>query len=64
MAKPISEFILDELKDWKTNLHNGNPAYKVNQDRLNFLYKAHDKCGRDHVISETEVKLCKLYPLI
>ena len=64
MAKPIGEFIVDECRSWSRCIDKRDKAYKVHQDRLNFLYKAHATCGRDRVISETEVKLCKLYPLI
>ena len=60
--KTVNEHMRDQI--CAVNNLYGTKKYKTHQKRLNFLYKAHDKCGRDHVISETEVKLCKLYPLI
>ena len=63
MLKPVNEFMLEELKQWKDNVVHCREAYKVNQDRLNFIYKVINKCGRDHLISKGEVERCKLNPI-
>ena len=63
MPKPIGEFIVDECRKWSRCIDKHDKAYKVHQDRLNFLYKAHARCGRDHLITIAEVKRCRLDPI-
>ena len=63
MKRPINEFMLEELKQWKDNVVHCRQAYKVNQDRLNFIYKVINKRGRDHMITKGEIKRCKLDPI-
>ena len=60
MLKPVNEFMLEELKQWKDNVVHCREAYKVNQDRLNFIYKVINKHGRDHLISKGEIGRRKL----
>lgn len=65
--KSIGNHIVNECIEWSRCLSNGDKAccaqYKVHQKRLNFLYKAHSRVGRDHLVSDGEISRGRLNPI-
>ena len=62
--KPIGNHIVNECIKWSRCISKGDPKYKVHQKRLNFLYKAHSRVGRDHLVSNGEISRGMLNPIL
>jgi len=58
--KSIGWNIVNECIKWSRCISKGDQKYKVHQKRLNFLYKAHARVGRDHIISYDEISRGRL----
>ena len=56
----VGNRIVNECVELSRCISKGDLKYKVHQKRLNFLYKAHAKVGRDHIISYDEVSKGRL----
>jgi len=63
MKSSIGNQIVDECIEWSRCISKGDMKYKVHQKRLNFLYKAHSRMGRDHFVSDGEISRGRLNPI-
>ena len=62
--KSIGNHIVNECIKWSRCISKGDMKYKVHQKHLNFLYKAHSRVGRDHLVSDGEISRGRLDPIL
>ena len=57
---PVNAVRLQEVKEFRDAIDKHRNVYKWHKKRIDFLEKVINKCGKDHLISHTEVNRCKL----